>query len=346
MIKNILKVIGFLGLATGICALFRNATDTGTHVALIYVLAVLLTARFTDGYVYGVVTAVAAVVCVNYIYTYPYFEMNFTITGYPVTFFVMLTVAIMMSALMTQIKKQEQIKREIEKEKMRANLLRAVSHDIRTPLTSIAGSTAVILENEDILSKEKIVELVGNIGEEAQWLVRIVENLLSITRINSEKAHLETQEEIAEDVVSGTIVKFNKRFPEIKVSANIPEEVLFVPMDCILIEQVILNIMENAVLHGKTTSKISIMVKEENQKAVFKIEDDGEGIKENILPVIFDGTIGARNGESEDAKRNMGIGLSVCQSIIKAHKGTLTAENRESGGARFTFMLPLTKEEN
>ena len=83
MIKNILKVIGFLGLATGICALFRNATDTGTHVALIYVLAVLLTARFTDGYVYGVVTAVAAVVCVNYIYTYPYFEMNFTITGYP-----------------------------------------------------------------------------------------------------------------------------------------------------------------------------------------------------------------------------------------------------------------------
>lgn len=343
VVKNILVTIGMLSLATIFCFVLEEFTlpESRTHVPLVYVLAVLLIARFTEGYFYGVVAAVAAVICVNYIFTYPYFAVDFTIAGYPITFMVMLTVAIIVSALMTQIKRQEQIKREIEKEKMRANLLRAVSHDIRTPLTSIAGSAAGIIENKDVLTREQEMELLNNIQEDAQWLVRIVENLLSITRMNSDNAKLETQEELAEDVISGAIVKFQKRFPEISVYANTPDDVILVPMDAILIEQVIMNLMENAVIHGKVTTELTLNLSVENGKAIFTVEDNGEGIKENILPVIFEGTLGSHDDGESDKKRNMGIGLSVCLSIIKAHKGTMKAENKPTGGARMTFTLPL-----
>ena len=343
VLMHVLFTVSMLGIATVFCFILEELTtpESSTHVPLIYVLAVLLISRFTEGYLYGVFAAVAAVVCVNYIFTYPYFAVDFTIAGYPITFLVMLAVAIITSALMTQIKKQEQIRREIEKEKMRANLLRAVSHDIRTPLTSIAGSATGIIENKEQLPKEQEMELLYNIQEDAQWLVRIVENLLSITRMNADGAKLETQEELAEDVISGAIVKFQKRFPEVNIQANTPDEVLLVPMDAILIEQVLLNLMENAVIHGKTTSKLIINLIVREQNAVFTVEDNGEGIRGNILPVIFEGNIGSHDEGESDKKRNMGIGLSVCLSIIKAHKGTMKAENKPEGGARMTFTLPV-----
>ena len=335
VLMHVLFTVSMLGIATVFCFILEELTtpESSTHVPLIYVLAVLLISRFTEGYLYGVFAAVAAVVCVNYIFTYPYFAVDFTIAGYPITFLVMLAVAIITSALMTQIKKQE--------EKMRANLLRAVSHDIRTPLTSIAGSATGIIENKEHLPKEQEMELLYNIQEDAQWLVRIVENLLSITRMNADGAKLETQEELAEDVISGAIVKFQKRFPEVNIQANTPDEVLLVPMDAILIEQVLLNLMENAVIHGKTTSKLIINLIVREQNAVFTVEDNGEGIRGNILPVIFEGNIGSHDEGESDKKRNMGIGLSVCLSIIKAHKGTMKAENKPEGGARMTFTLPV-----
>lgn len=344
VLSNMLYTISMIGVATLLCFILEGLTipESRTHVPLIYVLAVLLISRFTDGYFYGVFAAMAAVVCVNYIFTYPYFAVDFTIAGYPITFMVMLAVAIITSALMTQIKKQEQIRREIEKEKMRANLLRAVSHDIRTPLTSIAGSAAGIIENKESLSKEQEMELLHNIQEDAQWLVRIVENLLSITRMNSDSANLETEEELAEDVIGGAIIKFQKRFPNINVQAKTPEEVVLIPMDAILIEQVLLNLMENAVIHGKTTENIVLSIQLNENEAVFVVEDDGEGIDEHVLPVIFEGSIGGRDESESDKKRNMGIGLSVCRSIIKAHKGTMKAENTKDSGARMTFTLPLT----
>lgn len=343
VLNNVLITICMLGIATLLCFVLEGLTipESRTHVPLIYVLAVLLISRFTDGYLYGVFSAIAAVVCVNYIFTYPYFAVDFTIAGYPITFMVMLAVAVITSALMTQIKRQEQIRHDIEKEKMKANLLRAVSHDIRTPLTSIAGSATGIIENKDVLSEEQELELLYNIKEDAQWLVRIVENLLSITRMNSESANLETQEELVEDVISGAIVKFQKRFPEVLVQANIPEDVILVRMDAILIEQVLLNLMENAVIHGVKTEKLLLDFQINDRCVTFTVEDDGEGIKEEVLPVIFEGTIGGHDEHEGDKKRNMGIGLSVCSSIVKAHKGTMKAENRNEGGARMTFTLPL-----
>ena len=345
ILKNIIITAAMLAAATVICFILRPLARTDTYVPLIYVLAVLCVSRLTEGHFYGVFASMAGVVGVNYIFTYPYFQVDFTVTGYPLTFLVMLTVSISVSALTTQIKVQEQVRLKAEKERMRANLLRAVSHDIRTPLTSIEGAAAGIIDNKDVLTEKQKEELLQNIKEEAQWMVRMVENLLSITRMNDEGTRLTTQEELAEEIVSSAVIKFSKRFPDIHVDVDIPQEVVIVPMDAILIQQVIVNIMENAVIHGETTTHIKVTVSSTEQDAMFSIEDNGKGIEEKILPMLFTGQIDHQEGETYDNKRSMGIGLSVCKSIIDAHRGRVWAENRESGGTKISFTLPLEEED-
>jgi len=340
ILQNSLITAAILSFVSAFCFLIQRIAESDSHVPMLFVLAVLFVSRLTDGYVYGIVASMFAVVLVNFVFTYPYFEINFAITGYPLTFVAMLAVACSVSALTTQIKKQEQIRLEVEKEKMRGNLLRAVSHDIRTPLTSIVGSASVIIENYDDLSEEKRLGLVKDIKAEAQWLIRIVENLLSITRIGDGNARIDKQEELVEEIVGSAVLKFKKRFPEVGISVHMPEELLLVPMDGILIEQVLVNLLENSVLHGKTTSRIDITVEETDSRIQFHVDDDGAGIRPSVLPKMFDGNIQPEEGEESDSKRNMGIGLSVCMTIVKAHKGNMRAENRKTGGARVSFWLP------
>ena len=140
-IGNMAITAAILAATSGLSYLLHRVSNSDFHVPMLFVLAVLFISLLTDGYVYGIIASMAAVIGVNYIFTYPYFALNFTITGYPMTFLTMLAVSICVSALTTRIKKQEQIRLEVEKEKTRANLLRAISQDIRTPLTSIVGNT-------------------------------------------------------------------------------------------------------------------------------------------------------------------------------------------------------------
>lgn len=347
ILKNSLTTLGILSLVSGLCLLLQLISEADTHVPLLFVLAVVLVSRFTEGYAYGILASIVSVIGVNYVFTYPYFQIDFSMTGYSLTFFVMLTVAWCVSALTTQIKNQEKLRREAETEKMRGNLLRAVSHDIRTPLTAISGAASALLEHREELSEEDKEELILNMKEESQWLIQIVENLLSITRMESGsgEANIKTEEELAEEIVSSAVLKFKKRYPDMEVAAHLPDELVLVPMDGILIEQVLVNLLENAVQHGKTTSKIDIYVENKMDHAEFRVEDNGSGIKESVLPKIFDGGFRSKENENSDAKRNMGIGLSVCMSIVKAHKGNMSAENVENGGARFVFWLPVTMQE-
>lgn len=342
MIKNSLITLAILGLATLFCFSVQGFSESDNHVPLLFVLAVVLVSRFTEGYAYGVLASMIAVVGVNYVFTYPYFEINFSLTGYPLTFMAMMAVATIVSALTTQIKEKEQIRLEVEREKMRGNLLRAVSHDIRTPLTSIVGATSLLLDNDEELSHEQKIEFIEDIRLEAQWLIRIVENLLSITRIGdgSDRAKIDKVEEVVEEIIGSAVLKFKKRFPEMEVVVNLPEELVLVPMDGILIEQVLVNLLENAVLHGKTTSRIDIGVTDEEERVTVSVEDNGQGIRDGLISQIFSGNMQSEEGKVSDSKRNMGIGLSVCKTIIKAHKGNMKAENIENSGARFIFWLP------
>ena len=142
ILRDWLVTAGLLVLGALLSWLLMLVDSSGGFVSMIFVLMVALTARLTSGYVYGITASFISVICVNYIFTYPYWAFNFTIAGYPLTFLTMLSVSLLVSALTSQIKRQEQLRAETEREAMRANLLRAVSHDLRTPLTSIVGSAS------------------------------------------------------------------------------------------------------------------------------------------------------------------------------------------------------------
>ena len=338
---DLLLTAAILATATVLCTLLRRIDDGSGYVNLIFVLAVACISRWTEGYFWGIFSSVSGVLFVNYVFTYPYWEFNFTITGYPLTFLAMLTVSMMISTMNTQIKKQEKLRIETEKEAVRANLLRAMSHDIRTPLTSIVGNTAAILENEDSFSPEQKRRLLEDVNEDAQWLIRMVENLLSITRMSDGQARIEKDCEAAEEIVAVSVSKFSKRFPGIRVSVEVPDEVLMVPMDATLIRQVIMNLLENAAIHGNGVTEICVRLSREGCRACFSVSDNGVGIPKEKLANIFKGGLSDVSRSNFDMKKNMGIGLSVCYTIVKAHGGTMTAENQETGGACFRFYLPM-----
>ena len=324
----------------------KNVANT----TIVYTLALILTALYTSGYILGIISSVFCVVAVNYFFSYPYFRFNFSLTGYPVTFIGMLAISLITSATTTALKRQRQAIAEREKElveadkeKLRANLLRAVSHDLRTPLTGIIGSSSSYLENYRELSEEDRTELMGNIKEDAQWLLNMVENLLTVTRIKDNEADkVKKSPEIVEEVVSEAILRLRKRLPDIKIHVDMPNNFLILSMDPTLIEQVLINLMENAYLHSGSKEPIELIIREEKDRISFTVRDHGKGINEKQLPYIFEGQ--QTMSETSDGHKGIGIGLSICKTIIQAHNGEITASNHIHG-AEFTFILPKEKED-
>lgn len=335
--------LGLLAAAALLCAMLTENGHGDSAVPLVFVLAVLLTARFTEGYFYGFFSSIVSVFGVNYAFTYPYFEFNFTLTGYPLTFLTMFAVSMVVGMLTEQVKRQGRIEALAEKEKMKANLLRSVSHDLRTPLTSIIGSSNAVLDNFDEFSDEVKKDLLVHVRDDAQWLVRLVENILSITRIKDGVVKIKKVPEAAEEIVAEAVAKFRKN-RKMAVRVRVPDELLFVPMDATLIEQVLINMMENVVIHAKGATEIVISVCREGSVARFTVEDDGAGIDESVLPKLFEELFPHAAEKNADGRRSMGIGLSACMSVVQAHGGTMYAENRPEGGARVCFVLPLEEE--
>ena len=336
--------LALLGAAALFCALLNTLGDSDSAVPLVFVLAVLLTARITEGYFYGMFATVISVFGVNYAFTYPYFEFNFTITGYPFTFLTMFAVSMVVGMLTERVKRQSRIEAEVEREKMKANLLRSVSHDLRTPLTGIIGSSNVVLEQYDTLSDDEKKELIEHVREDAQWLVRLVENILSITRIKDGAVRLKKAPEVAEEIVAEAVDKFRKN-RKMPVRVKLPDEMLMIPMDATLIEQVLVNLMENVVIHAEGATEINVEIsKVDDRMACFYVEDNGRGIAEDILPKLFEELFPHAKESHADGRRSMGIGLSACMSIVKAHGGDMFAQNRPEGGARVCFVLPMEED--
>ena len=331
-----------LSCAAVLCILLQPANSRAGFAAPVFILAVLLISRLTTGYLFGFIASVLGVVCVNFIFTYPYWAVNFTLSGYPLTFIVFLAASIMTCALTTQARQSERLRAENEKEKMRSNLLRSVSHDIRTPLTSIVGASSALLENPELPLAER-QELLEDVREEAQWLIRVVENLLSVTRIGGSSASITKELEAAEEVLGESVRKFRRRFPHIAVSVEAPDELLLVPMESILIEQVLSNLLENAVIHGETTTQVYLSVRKEEEYACFIVGNDGQAISEKAFSTLFEPSSAPGGPSAGDGKRNMGLGLSVCMAIVRAHGGTMSAHNLPNG-AEFIFRLPLASQ--
>ena len=493
-VRDGIKTFTLLIVSTLLAYLYFISTGHTTNIATLYVLYVFLVARFTSGYIWCIVASIGGMLGVNYMFTYPYFAFNFTLSGYPLTFIGMVIIAIITSTLTAHTKEQARAKAlreaylsklndinkelliaehaeqtislilnyitssadiscafykedpiigtppefllvkpedeavftsdyeqavahlayvsqkptgmepnntdsncfyfpiishnhiwgllallskdnpffvkenfnfltltvtqmalalerqnlfdehhklalESEKEKMRANLLRAVSHDLRTPLTSIIGASAAYIENTKQLKEEEKLDLITHIHEDSNWLLHMVENLLSVTRIVKETAKVIKSPELLEEVISEAVSRVKKRCPEGLVHVTIPDEMIIVPMDATLIEQVIINLVENAIKHSHTDKPILVTAHLNNRSVTIDVMDEGIGIPENKLATIFDGYTLDSN-QSSDTTKGIGIGLSICKTIISAHSGTITAKNLDKG-VMFSFSLPL-----
>lgn len=337
-IKDLLITLALLCAAFGISLLFQYIFEVQEHITTVFVFAVFLISLLTKGYIYGILAAIVGTIAVNYAFTFPYFALNFTIPVNFISAIIMIAVAVLTGALTTKLKQHEATKAEIEKERMRANLLRAVSHDLRTPLTTIYGSSTTLLENNEIMTDVQKEKIVTGIKEDSEWLIRMVENLLSVTRIDSGQIRILKPPTVLEELVDSVMLKFKKRYPAQKVEIEIPDDVVIIPMDAILIEQVIVNILENAVQHAQGMTRLTFRVFTLSKNAIFEIKDNGCGINPKRFDSLFTGYY-ASEDEVSDSRKNAGIGLSVCASIIKAHGGTIKAENIKTGGAVFRFTL-------
>ena len=350
LLDNILVTSLILGVTTAGSFAFFKLTGSSGNIQTFYILAVVFIARFTTGYVPGIVASFLSVIFVNFIFTYPYFALSFSATGYPVTFVAMMIIASLTSMTTTHLKeknrilnKQEKLLMEAEKEKMRANLLRAISHDLRTPLTGIIGASSTYLENSSSLSPEEKNRLVKTIYDDSNWLLHMVENLLSVTRIRQTDAHVSKSLEPLEEVVSEAVSRFKKRFPDARGPGDHPPGFYHGP-------------------HGPHPHRAgdhqppgkrhlpqrfhrtpgADCLNREDGQAQFQVRDHGHGIREDLLPHIFDGYADTPTS-SGDSRKGMGIGLSICKTIILAHDGNIWAENLPDG-AMFTFTLPLGDE--
>ena len=329
--------------AFGINLMLQAAFQTYTMTPMIFVLGVFLVSWRTQGYFWGIAASLLSVLAVNWAFTYPFWAFDLISPECISSAVVMLIVAIMTGALTTRLKQQEKLKAEAEKERMRGNLLRAVSHDLRTPLTSIYGACSVMIENYDRIPRERQLKLLGDVRSDAQWLTRMVENLLSVTRVDTDKVRLSKNSTVLEELIDALLVKFHKHYPQQKVQVSIPQDFIMIPMDPMLIEQVLMNLLENAVFHAAGMQNLWLRVEVINNSAVFIVEDDGCGIAPEQMDRLFTGLL-ENKVHTDSGRSNMGIGLSVCSTIIKAHGSDIQAENRPGGGARFSFTLEM--EEN
>jgi two-component system sensor histidine kinase KdpD len=495
---DLFKTTCILTAATIIAFFFKNATGTYYNVSIIYVLAVVLISKNTTGYIWGIISSVAGVLGVNYYFTLPYFNFDFTKNGYPITFLGMLLISVITSTTTVHLKEhaikaderekrnrklneinnkllsvnglssivelalayisdfarastvfypdspqladsgtyhclsnthiklfksshevfiahwvfqnntaagvqtenpqnssctylpltshdtiwgvigiynpegnplseealtalrliisqaaialerqhlsnnQQLIKLETEKEKMRANLLRAISHDLRTPLTGMIGISETLLKNMNKLPPEEQKRFLQYIYEDSNWLLHMVENLLTITRIKEGVSSVNKSLEILEEVITEAVRRLRKRYPKALIQVSIPEEIVMVPMDPTLIGQVIINLVENSIKYSGTKDPVRVIAELSEDTICIRVTDNGIGLPPSNLNSIFDGYSPSEN-KSSDTKKGFGIGLSICKTIILAHNGTIYAENNEGGGAVFIFTLPLER---
>ena len=340
-----------------------NHTGGENNSALVFVLAVVMISLLTEGYVYGIASSIIGGFCINYFFMVPYAAFSLSYTGYPVAMISMIAISCVVCALTTRVKNQraEAIRREKRtkslyelnerlnaektaiqlesaRETIRGNILRAVSHDLRTPLTSISGAASVLLNSPEVSPQN--VAMLRDIKNDADSLIIMVENLLSITRIQDGNIPLKKHEEMLEEVAGDAILTTRRRFPEYHVELDMSEDILFFPMEPMLVKQVMVNLLENAIRHSGDTQHITLHLFRQDDWAVVEVRDRGKGLSPDICQAVQAGKQ-LEKKLSGDKSRGMGIGLSVCQSIIKAHGGFFVAGNNPEGGAVFRFGLPM-----
>ena len=231
---------------------------------------------------------------------------------------------------------------ETQREQLRANLLRAISHDLRTPLTAISGNAGMLMEKSVSLNENKKQEMYRSIYDDSMWLVNLTENLLSITRIENGTLPLRRDAELIGDIFHEALSHVDRRAAEHEIRVELEDDMLMANMDARLIVQVIINIVNNAVKYTPEGSDICLSAKKENSMVRIEIADNGPGISDEAKQRLFDMFYTVNTGSAgADSRRGLGLGLSLCKSIVEAHGGSITVHDNQPHGSVFSFTLPL-----
>ncbi len=344
ILKNIAVSAVIITIAYLVNEFFSSVLHVRGMIPMFYVLGVFIIAIFTEGYIYSIVSALvsAGLAAVMFFTNDSGIEFTFNvITGIVMIIFV----ALLTCTVTTTLKREKRVRETGERERVRANLIRSASHDLRTPLTSIYASSSAILENFDDLTVEQRLALIEDIRDESHGLIRMVENLLLVTKVDGD-VKLVTTDTVVEELVDTVVAKYNRHFPEVPLAIDIPDDFVSVTMEAMLIQQVLFNLLENAVIHAKGMTRLKLKVSVEGENVCFEVSDDGCGIDRDKLNNFFEQSHDVALVSSDRVeRRNMGVGLNACYAIIKAHKSTLTVSNNADGGATFKFLLRRTTDE-
>jgi two-component system, OmpR family, sensor histidine kinase KdpD len=321
--------VGVVAIATAIAWAALGQTQLADAVMVYLLGTVLVSLRF--GYGPSVLAAVLSVTCFNFFFIPPYYTLAVADLRHVVTFVVMLTVALVITSLQ---KRALSAQRKIEAEQLRNALLSSVSHDLRTPLAVITGAASTLLEADIPEADRK--ELTGSILSEADRLNRLVQNLLDMTRVESGKLEPKKQWLPLEEIVGSALVRAERLIGARGVTTKLPAAMTLVPVDSVLVEQVLLNLIDNAVKHTPPESPIHIEARVRDRTIEIEVADRGPGLSDEEAPRVFEKF---HRGSAKHA--GAGLGLTICRGIVIAHGGEIWATRREGGGASFHFTLPL-----
>lgn len=345
-----LLLISSVGAGTIIGEIFTRLQVPETNIVVVYIFFVVLSTSFVMkyAYIYGVVAAVASTCAYNFFFTEPYYDISVKDPTYFITFLVMLVISIIIGTFTTRVRiDAERIKKkelEVVQERYRANLLRAISHDLRTPLAGIIGNSEMLMDM--IEKKDTKYEIAKGIHKDANWLHALVENILSLTRLQSEEFRLQKQQELAEELVESAVSFIEKRATGHEIRVELPEEPVWVSLDAHLIGQTLVNFLDNAVKYTPVGEEIAVKVErlEQSGEVMFTVADRGEGIAEEELDQIFQ-MFYTNNRSNVGTQQGIGLGLVICETIVKAHGGRIWGDNRKDGkGAVFSFTVPCREE--
>lgn len=333
------RAAGILIAATLVGLLFSGLKIPEANIIAVYILGVLIISIITSSWMYSFLASVISVLAFNFLFTIPRFTLRAYDPSYPVTFGIMFLVALITGSLASRMKEyareSAQAAMQIEKEQLRADLLRSISHDLRTPLTSISGNASNLLSNENEFSQETRMQIYGDIYDDSMWLIKLVENLLSVTRIEDGRMDLRMSAELMDEVIAEAMRHTDRNRDGRKIEVSSDEEFILGKMDARLIVQVVINLVDNAVKYTPEGAQIRIHTGKKDGMVVVSVSDTGPGIPDEQKSKVFDMFYTGTN-RAADGRRSLGL----CRSIIRAHGGEIWVSDNKPQGAVFTFTLP------
>jgi two-component system sensor histidine kinase KdpD len=315
-----------------------------TNVLMLYLLGVLWVAtRFDRGA--AILASVLGVVAFDLCFVPPYFTLNVADQQYLITFGVMLLTALVISTLTHRVRAQSRAASEAweraEAEFLRNTLLSSVSHDLRTPVAAITGAASMLIESGEKLAPAVRVEMLQTIYEESERMERLINNLLDMTRLEAGGLMLRREWQPVQELIGSALQHLKRRLGGRDVRTRIPAELPFVHVDGVAIEQVLVNLIDNAVNYAPAGQPIEIEASAAERQVAIEVRDRGPGLPAGAEGRVFEKFFRAPPAAGE-GRKGLGLGLAICRGIVGAHGGTVSAENREGGGAVFRIVLPRT----